>query len=161
LDRDGDGFLNRYEAEFAFTNVGVAQMLQTGFAYQRADDAARAFADLDVDGDGRVSFDEFAAYYTPTANRVLSANQSPVRDVYADGLTDELFKLFDTDKDGRLSRAELTAVERLFDTLDSDEDECLSAMEVAPNVFAGRNVIRPGPAATPKEPPGPSAMMVF
>ena len=64
------GYLNRYEAEFAFSNVGVAQMLQTGFAYQRPDDAARAFADLDVDGDGRVSFDEFAAYYTPTAKQL-------------------------------------------------------------------------------------------
>ena len=138
LDRDNDGYLNRYEAEFAFTTMGVAQMLQTGFAYQRPDDAARMFADLDMDGDGRVSFDEFAAYYAPAAGRVISATPNPVRDTYADGLTDELFKLFDTNKDGKLSRAELDAVEGLFATLDADEDECLSAVEIAPNVFFTR-----------------------
>jgi Ca2+-binding EF-hand superfamily protein len=162
LDRDGDGSLNRYETEFAFTNVGVNQMLQTGFAYQRPDDAARMFADLDVDGDGRVSFDEFAAYYTPTAGKVISASQSPVRDVYADGLTDELFRLFDTDKDGNLSRAELTAVEGLFATLDADEDECLSATEIAPKVFGGSMAARPiSTAPVPKDGPAPSPMMVF
>src|SRR5215207_7062379 len=31
LDRDGNGLLNRYEAEFAFSQTGVAQMLQSGF----------------------------------------------------------------------------------------------------------------------------------
>ena len=162
LDRDGNGVLNRYEAEFAFSQKGVAQMLQTGFAYQRPDDAARAFAELDADADGRVVFDEFAAYYAPTAGQVISATPSPSRDPYADGLTDELFKQFDTDKDGKLSRAELTAVEGLFGTLDADEDECLSATEVAPNVFGspGRFNPRPPPPA-PKEVPGPSAMTVF
>lgn len=162
LDRDGNGALNRYEAEFAFTQMGVAQMLQTGFAYQRPDDAARAFADLDLDVDGRVGFDEFAAYYAPTAGKVISATPSPTRDAYADTLTDELFKRFDADKDGKLSRPELTAVEGLFGTLDVDEDECLSAPEVASNVFGtgGRFGQRP-PPPTPKEVAGPSAMMVF
>ena len=115
-----------------------------------------------MDGDGRVSFDEFAAYYTPSTGQVISATQSPLRDVYADGLTDELFKLFDTDKDGKLSRAELNAVEGLFATLDADEDECLSATEIAPKVFGGSMVARPIPAApTPKDPPSSSPMMVF
>jgi len=157
LDRDGDGTLNRHEAEFAFTNAGVAQMLQSGFAYQRPDDAARMFADLDRDGDGRVSFDEFAAFYSQSAGRVISAQQNPARDVYADGLTDELFKLIDTDKDGKLSRAELRAVEKVFATLDADEDECLSAMEVAPNVFNGRKATRPVPIGANT----PTPMMVF
>ena len=162
LDRDGNGSLNRYEAEFAFSQMGVAQMLQTGFAYQRPDDAARAFADLDMDVDGRVAFDEFAAYYAATASKVISATPSPTRDPYADSLTDELFKSFDTDKDGKLSRAELTAVEGLFNTLDVDEDECLSATEVAPGVFGTGGRFNPRPAPpTPKQAPGPSAMMVF
>src|SRR4029077_18546239 len=38
LDRDGDGFLNRYEAEFAFPNAGMSQLIQSVFAYQRPDD---------------------------------------------------------------------------------------------------------------------------
>ena len=143
LDRDADGELNRHEAEFAFSNAGVDQMLQTGFAYQRPDDAARTFADLDVDQDGRISFDEFAALLRPSAGRVISTLPNPSRDLYADGLTDELFKQFDADNDGKLSRAELDGVEKLLATLDSDEDECLSALEVAPKVFNGIPVTRP------------------
>jgi Ca2+-binding EF-hand superfamily protein len=135
LDRDGDGFLNRYECEFMFSNAGMNQMIQSGFAYQRPDDAARTFAEIDIDQDGKISFDEFANYYTPSAAKVIAAVPSPNRDIFADTLTDELFKLFDTDKDGKLSRAELDAVEKLFATLDSDEDECLSAMEIAPRTF--------------------------
>ena len=165
LDRDNDGYLNRREAEFAFSRDGVGQMLKSGFAYQRPDDAAKMFAELDVDGDGRVSFDEFAAYYSPAANRVISATPNPVRDTYADGLTEELFKLFDTNGDGKLSRAELDAVERLFATHDADEDECLSATEIAPNVFfprrpSGEEMPRP-PPTTPKDRPAAPPMMVF
>ncbi|HKB02338.1 MAG TPA: EF-hand domain-containing protein, partial [Gemmataceae bacterium] len=145
LDRDGDGVLNRLEAEFALSNAGVVQMLQTGYAYQRPDDAARTFADIDQDCDGRISFDEFAHYYAPSAGKVVTTFPNPNRDVYADALTDELFKLFDTDKDGRLSRAELNAVEKLLATLDADEDECLSATEIAPDVFTGGAAVRPLP----------------
>jgi Ca2+-binding EF-hand superfamily protein len=169
LDRDGDGFLNPHEAEFAFTNAGVNDMLRSGFAYQRPDDAARMFKELDIDGDGRVSFDEFAAYYSPSAARVISASQSPVTDAYAEPLTDALFKLFDTNKDGKLSRSELTAVEGLFAKLDADEDECLSALEMAPTVFRparDENVETDGammtrPKAKTIGPAGPSTMLVF
>jgi Ca2+-binding EF-hand superfamily protein len=152
LDRDGDGVLNRYEAEFAFSNPGVLQMMQSGFAYQRPDDAARTFADIDVDGDGKLSFDEFAFYYSPTAARVITALPNPNRDVYADALTDEMFKLFDTDKDGKLSRSEINAIEKLLTTLDADEDECLSAIELVPNLFNGR-VPLPRVATDPQQAP--------
>jgi Ca2+-binding EF-hand superfamily protein len=164
LDRNGDGYLSKPEAEFAFSREGVARMIQTGFAYQRPDDAAKMFAELDKDGDGRVSFDEFAAYYAPAAARVISATPNPARDTYADGLTDELFKLFDTNKDGKLSRAELDAVEKLFATLDADEDECLSAPEIAPKVFfprRGGDDVQQPPRVTPKKPEARSPMMVF
>ncbi|MSR53374.1 MAG: hypothetical protein EXS09_08790 [Gemmataceae bacterium] len=150
LDRDADGELNRYEAEFAFSANGVGQMIQSGFAFQRPDDAIQTFVDMDVDGDGKINFDEFAAFYAPAASRIISAISNPTRDFYADTLTDELFKLFDTDKDGRLSRAELNSVERLFATLDTDEDECLSPVELAPNVFNGR-IAFPRPATNPQQ----------
>lgn len=148
LDRDGDGVLNRYEAEYAFSNAGVGQMLQTGYAYQRPDDAARMFADLDQDEDGKVSFDEFAAHYAPSANRVIATQAGVNRDAAADALTDELFRLLDTDRDGKLSKAELQGVERLFATLDADEDECLSMDEVR-----GSAPARTGPPPTPRQAP--------
>jgi len=153
LDRDSNGELNRHEAEFALSNAGVLQMLQTGYAYQRPDDGARAFADLDVDDDGKVSFDEFAYFYSPSAGRVISAQASPIRDTMADTLTDELFKRFDLDKDGKLSEAELSAVEKLFATLDADEDECLTAPEIAPSVFTGRIGAVPRSSGLPAQQP--------
>lgn len=155
LDRDGDGELNRYEAEFAFSTLGITQMIQSGFAYQRPDDAASLFADMDVNRDGKIQFDEFAAYYTPAASRIVSVLANPVRDPYADILTEELFKLLDTDKDGRLSRSELTAIEALFATHDSDEDECLSALEIVPNLLT--RTPPPRVVVDPKAPP----MMAF
>jgi Ca2+-binding EF-hand superfamily protein len=155
LDRDGDGELNRYEAEFAFSTAGIREMMQTGFAYQRPDDAAALFADMDVSRDGKIQFDEFAAYYTSAANRIITVLANPVRDPYADILTEELFKLLDTNKDGRLSRAELTAIEELFATLDADEDECLSALEIVPTLLS--RPPQPRTSADPKAAP----MMVF
>jgi Ca2+-binding EF-hand superfamily protein len=159
LDRDGDGMLNRYEAEFAFTNAGVAQMLRTGFAFQRPDDAPRTFAEMDVDGDGRISFDEFAFFYSPSAGRIITAQANPTRDNNADILTEELFKHLDTDKDGKLSRAELMAAEKLLATLDLDEDECLSALEIAPAIFNGRVPMPTNPPAGTNPPP--PSMLAF
>ncbi len=155
LDRDGDGTLNRYEAEYAFTPASIVRMMQTGFAYQRPDDAAAMFADMDVNRDGKIQFEEFAAYYAPAANRIITVQANPTRDPYADILTDELFKLLDTDHDGRLSRAELTAIERQFNMLDTDEDDCLSALEIAPRLLS-----QPAPAG-PARASRNSPMMAF
>jgi Ca2+-binding EF-hand superfamily protein len=156
LDRDGDGVLNRYEAEFAFSTSGIVQMIQTGFAFQRPDDADSLFADMDANRDGKIQFEEFAAYYAPAASRTISVQANPVRDPYAEVLTEELFKLLDKDKDGRLSRAELTAIEGLFATLDSDEDECLSALEIVPTL-----INRPQSARPAASDPRTSPMMAF
>jgi Ca2+-binding EF-hand superfamily protein len=156
LDRDGDGVLNRYEAEYAFSTAGIVQMIQTGFAFQRPDDADSLFADMDLNRDGKIQFEEFAAYYAPAASRTISVQANPVRDPYAEILTEELFKLLDKDKDGRLSRAELTAIEGLFATLDSDEDECLSALEIVPTL-----INRPQSARPAASDPRTSPMMAF
>lgn len=150
LDRDGNGSLNRAEAEFALSNAGVVQMARTGFAYQRPDDAGRMFAALDTDEDGRASFDEFAAYYSPSAADVVSAQASPFRDTFADALTAELFQRLDANADGKLSRSEVAGLGSLFGTLDADEDECLSAPELAANVFNGR--AKPSPRADESRP---------
>lgn len=156
LDRDGSGELNRPEAEHALTNAGVQQMIRTGYAFQRPDDAARTFRDMDVDGDDKLGFDEFVYFYAPSARLAVEATAGQPHDPFAASLTAELFKRFDTDKDGRLSKAELTAVEAMFATLDADEDECLSAQEVVPNLAS---FPMQGPA--PKGPPLPQAIQAF
>ena len=150
LDRDNDGTLNEAEAEFVFTNKGVQTMLQSGFSFPTPNDSSRTFAAFDLDRDGKISFDEFAAYYAPSAHRVVQSAVAPARDPIADTLTDQLFQLFDTNKDGKLSRAELNAVESLFATLDADEDECLTALEIVPRLFnGGQSSASPRPAPLP------------
>ena len=92
--------------------------------------------DLDIDQDGRVSLDELTAYYSPVLkDLVRSQFKNAVPDVVSQRLTDELFKLFDRDKDGKLSRAELQNLEELIPQLDQNEDECLTAIELVPNVY--------------------------
>ncbi len=159
LDRDGDGVLNRHEAEFALSNAGVRQMLRTGYAYQRPDDAARTFLEIDLDRDEKLSFDEFAHFYAPSAGQIVDAIPGQSRDPFADQLTDELFKKFDTNKDGKLSRAELTAVEELIASLDSDEDECLSIVEVVP--AANQGFVSTTPVTPNPVPVGPQPMLAF
>jgi Ca2+-binding EF-hand superfamily protein len=135
LDRDRDGTLNPFEAEFVFSNNAIQQMLQNGQAFNRPNEPGRMFADFDRDTDGKVSFDEFVAYYAPSTAALLRVQPSINRDQFADTMTEELFKQLDRDGDGKLSKAELADLEKLLPILDQNEDECLAALEFVPNLF--------------------------
>src|SRR5207237_8031649 len=52
----------------------------------------------------------------------------------SDQLNDALFALLDTNKDGKLSREELAAAEKLLLTVDTDEDEMVTVEELLPNL---------------------------
>src|SRR5207244_11276126 len=52
----------------------------------------------------------------------------------ADQLNDALFALLDTNKDGKLSREELAAAEKILLTVDTDEDEMVTVEELLPNL---------------------------
>ena len=132
LDRDGDGYLNAYEIGFALPVSSVREAMQTGFAYSIVDEPERILQDFDRDADGRVSFDEFAAYYLPAIKSSIMLHSIPAPGDSVNRSNDSLFKRFDTDRDGRLSRTELGSLEKFLDTLDRDEDECLSLSEINP-----------------------------
>jgi Ca2+-binding EF-hand superfamily protein len=131
FDRDRDGFLSAKEVENVFSDRGLAGLLGSGFLQPTPQDAP-TLEKLDTDGDGRVSFDEFAAYYKTAAGMVLRAVPVAPENPTNTQLTEALFKLFDKDGDGKLTRAELADVERLLATADADEDECLSINELLP-----------------------------
>jgi Ca2+-binding EF-hand superfamily protein len=156
FDRDGDGVLNSYEVEYVFSNRGVQQMIALGNAMPGFTDPNRSLADFDRDGDGKISFDEFLAYYNTSAEKLVSVRPNPFRDAYAETITEELFKLLDANKDGKLSKEELAGAELLLRSRDFDEDECLSATELVPDVFSRQNMVRPRtvPAAGPAYGPG-------
>jgi Ca2+-binding EF-hand superfamily protein len=96
---------------------------------------------LRPDADGKVTRAALAAHYRrtglapfqistgaaqPTAFRLVGGEpETP-----ADKLTDRLFELLDTDKDGKLSREELAAAPTILGNLDVDEDEMITTAEV-------------------------------
>ncbi len=136
-DRDGDGYLNAKECSFLVPEQGLAQLYINGF-YQPGTSAAPSLAALDKDEDGKVSFEEMVAYYSRTGTQLF--RPQPVQPDYSNNapVTEALFKLLDANGDGKLTKDEVKAVEKLLATRDADEDECLSVQELVPNLYDPR-----------------------
>ncbi|HJZ57786.1 MAG TPA: EF-hand domain-containing protein, partial [Gemmataceae bacterium] len=133
FDRDGDGFLSGFEIRYAFSDTGLAQLLKNG-TYTPYPQDMPTLERLDRDGDRRISFDEFAAYYRLSAAAVMQAQPPQAENSANVQVTEALFKLLDRNKDGKLTRDEVMAIEALIPTLDADEDECLSMAELVPGL---------------------------
>ncbi len=132
FDRDGDDFLNGSEVQFIFQDAALTSMMVNGsYAPNPAD--LPTIDGLDTDGDRRVSFDEFVAYYKRSAAQVVRGFPPQTENESNAQATEGLFKLFDRNGDGKLTKDEVTAVEKLLPSLDADEDECLSLAELLPN----------------------------
>jgi Ca2+-binding EF-hand superfamily protein len=142
LDTNGDGVLDAREAERAppvtvlfNSNAVIGTRLPT-------------LAAMDTNRDGKVSKQELRDYYLRqgaapfqfgAGDEMRRANQFlRVRvigggmgvPVSADALNKRLFDLLDTNKDGKLSRAELLAGPKVLAKLDADDDEMLTREEL-------------------------------
>ena len=129
FDRDRGGTLDATEVKRMFSDTSGAQLLQSGF-YAPFPNDVPSLAWIDADGDGRISFREFAGYYRAAAFMASQALPPQPENQQNTAATEGLFALLDADKDGRLTRAEVAAAERLVVARDTDEDECLSLIEV-------------------------------
>jgi Ca2+-binding EF-hand superfamily protein len=152
FDRDRDGSLNRFEVDTIFSPKGLAGLLG-GTYYHGAGDDGKSLADLDRDGDGRVSFAEFATGYDEAAADLVRLRSVALDDSVDRELTQELFARLDTNGDKKLSKDELANAESLLHALDTDENEALSAFEIrrTPTVRAGA-----APAVMTTERPAPA-----
>lgn len=132
FDRDGDGSLSGSEVRYIFSDASLAQLMQTAYYAPNPSDLP-SLAKLDTNRDGRVSFAEFAAYYKTSAARAVHAFPPMDENVANAQTTEALFKLFDADGDGKLTKNEVAAAEKMLATRDADEDECLTANELLQN----------------------------
>ena len=129
FDRDKDGFLDAKEVQNIFSDTGMTQMLQNGF-YQPTPQDRPSVDRLDKDGDGKISFAEYVAYYHRSTGLVFRTQPLIAENPTRTAVTEAIFKLMDRNKDGKLTRDEVKAIEHFLATRDTDEDECLSQVEL-------------------------------
>jgi Ca2+-binding EF-hand superfamily protein len=126
-DHKQKGYLDATEAERAIRGSPLHRLLGTGPV---------RVADLDADGDGKVTRAELEAYCRRTARFFRVERLAP--DLASERLTRALFDALDTNKDGKLSRAEVRAAAEVLAEFDQDEDECIVPLELVPNLLSGK-----------------------
>jgi Ca2+-binding EF-hand superfamily protein len=145
FDTNKDGVLSKEEAE----RVPSVQAL-----FFNANPAPAPFNMLDENKDGKVTLQEFTNYYRRNGGKLFNFQMEGPQDpriqqeiFFANGgnlppspeaLNDALFRHLDANRDGKLSRAELAAAAEILLKLDTDDDEMVTAQELAPNL-APRN----------------------
>ena len=155
LDRNKSGGLDRVEGGKCPSVQQVNEFFQgslTTFTGRVAQPSV-PFDQLDTERDGKITFEEFRAYYKANgAGPVLLVANATVGQ---DGAADPVFDLLDANKDGKLSREELLAAERLLLPLDIDDDDLVSASEAGVNINPNqpRQVAVPDAKAPPPPPP--------
>jgi len=137
LDRNGDGILSKEEAAHVPSVNFLQTQLQGSISGNGPGNVAN-FNELDVaPKDGKVTKAELAQYYSKTGMAALRIENGSDQGT-SEKLTEALFKHLDLNKDGKLSKDELAAATMSLRRLDLDEDELLSALEIASDIFNQR-----------------------
>ncbi len=160
LDRNESGGLDRVEGGKAPSTQQVQEFFQgnlTTFT-GRAALPSVPFEQLDADRDGKITFEEFCDYYRKNGAGpvLLTANVAGGQD----GTADRVFDLLDTNKDGKLSREELLAAEKILFPFDTNDDELVSPAELGINLNPNppRQAVQPN-APMQQAPPPPLVLV--
>ncbi|GAB4842723.1 hypothetical protein Ancab_012698 [Ancistrocladus abbreviatus] len=90
IDRDGDGKITKCELEALFSRLGASPPSE--------EETAAIMREIDIDGDGCISFEEFEA---------ISPAFGPISDLVE---LQQTFEVFDANHDGKISAEELLKV---------------------------------------------------
>jgi len=150
-DMDKDGLIDEAEVARMPSVYQMQQMLQNGqfTPNQQAGIpiALPPLKDIDLDADGKLDRHEFITYYLGTAAGPLlvlpGINPLQGQGVNSSSVSDALFRALDANKDGRLTRDELSRAGELLGRFDVNDDEIVSVQEILgsnPNQFGGQQV---------------------
>ena len=127
FDKDGDGSLS--PAEVARLPIPAAV---SHFALGALETFSQAvpFAAIDANKDGKVSKEEFRAYYRSNGFTNFTFSLQTYKAMQAKQLDDAIVKRLDPKGDGRLTAAKVAGMYEKFRSLDENEDEIITPAEL-------------------------------
>jgi Ca2+-binding EF-hand superfamily protein len=147
LDVNGDGVLSKEEAERAPTVEqlinGIPNSGFGAFGGGGGGPARPTMAELDSNNDGKVTLAELGAYYrsrgfAPFQLQTEAKQPNPFgqffggsREPTVEAVSEAIFALLDTNKDGKLTKEELAAAPVVLLRLDQNDDEMIVPQELA------------------------------
>lgn len=142
-DRDGDGQLDASEASRLPTPFSLRQLAWGTVPFYP--DELLPFAELDENGDRKVSAEELFQYYRKhdAASPIAGSGRAP----NTDALTKAILQALDTNHDDVVDASEWRAAPQSLRPLDGDDNELIGPGELIPNA------IYPGASASRLLPP--------
>jgi Ca2+-binding EF-hand superfamily protein len=127
FDKNGDGFLNAAEAARIPEANFLNNQIQGGIGGRSN---PMQLATLDTNKDGKVSKEEFRAYYRQYGMRPLRFFNNNFQATQAKQVNDAIYKRLGLPPTGKMTREALAKLQTLLGNLDENEDELLSVSEL-------------------------------
>src|SRR5579883_1922290 len=151
LDVNGDGVLDEKELSRAPSDAQLLRIFQ-GAEDLQPDPPPEFKLVAGTGADKRITRDRLAAYYSLSPSKPF-AGEWIVKEGSTDAPSDALFRLLDSDKDGKLSPSELAAAPAVLGKFDTDLDELISPAELVPaesfERYSRPSLDRPPPGKLP------------